>query len=432
MELEQRAAAFLRTQGMDPEGIDMAEQVALFQAEMAHGLAGEKSSLAMIPTYISPPQKITPDLPVLAVDAGGTHFRAARVTFTRDQGPVLDHYRRFPMPGTEEAVSSSQFFQQMAGYVQDLAEKCQRIGFCFSYPVEMLPSRDGRVIKMAKEMRVSGISGRLVGRELAEALTYAGINNKWEIVLLNDTVAALLASSARREERLAQIGLILGTGCNTCYLESGAQIGKIKGWPEDRQMVINVESGAYALAPRGCIDREFDRTLMDPGCFLLEKMISGRYLGPLLLALLRAAAADGLLSATCRMTLEQSVELPSTAMNSLLAGEGDSSITLLAGTTAADRDLIASLASSLVRRAAVLTAIVLASLALKTGCGQDPAHPLTIFAEGSTFYRLKGLEAGIRQALDAFLTRERGRHYRFIGGEHAVLLGSAVAAAAEA
>ena len=61
-----------------------------------------------------------------------------------------------------------------------------------------------------------------------------------------------------------------------------------------RKQIVNVESGAFGLAPRGTIDLEFDAATVDPGMYRLEKMISGGYLGRLFGAVLAKAAREGL------------------------------------------------------------------------------------------------------------------------------------------
>ena len=112
------------------------------------------------------------------------------------------------MPGLEGEISKDEFFQTIAQYVRPLAEKCDRIGFCFSYPSEILPDKDGRLIHFCKEVQAPGVVGQLIGKNLLEAL---GMPEK-QIVLLNDTVATLLAgkSASLGRDYDSFIGFILG------------------------------------------------------------------------------------------------------------------------------------------------------------------------------------------------------------------------------
>ena len=48
---------------------------------MISGLEGREGALRMIPTYIEAENDFLTDTPVLAIDAGGTNFRALIVIF---------------------------------------------------------------------------------------------------------------------------------------------------------------------------------------------------------------------------------------------------------------------------------------------------------------------------------------------------------------
>ena len=75
---------FLEANGLETRTVDRAGLVAAFQKEMEAGLAGEPSSLKMIPTFTSPYGEVTKDTPVTVLDAGGTNFRAGTVTIPSD------------------------------------------------------------------------------------------------------------------------------------------------------------------------------------------------------------------------------------------------------------------------------------------------------------------------------------------------------------
>ena len=95
---------FLEANGLETRTIDRAGLVAVFQKEMEAGLAGEPSSLKMIPTFTSPYGEVTKDTPVTVLDAGGTNFRrtslrstSAFFLFPLTGKPVGIHLvRRFP------------------------------------------------------------------------------------------------------------------------------------------------------------------------------------------------------------------------------------------------------------------------------------------------------------------------------------------------
>ena len=136
----------------------------------------------------------------------------------------------------------------------------KHIGFCFSYPVEMFPDKDGRVLYFSKEIKAAR-SGRPVDRRRPQrALGLLGSTHKQQIVLLNDTVATLLAGrvDAAGHTYDSYIGFILGTGTNTAYVEQNRNIAKAKNLPAGRSQIINIESGAFGGVPRGKVDLQLD------------------------------------------------------------------------------------------------------------------------------------------------------------------------------
>jgi hexokinase len=299
MEAKNFVKGFLKKHGMYFEDFDMEQCRRTFVHEMENGLAREESSLEMIPTYISAEGQIPCGEPVIAIDAGGTNFRVAVITFDRDKKPIIEDFQLFTMPGTKGEISSTEFFETTAEYLKPLLDKSNKIGFCFSYPTEILPNKDGKLIRFSKEVQVNGMEGRLIGAELIDSLKKYKSGTGKSIVLLNDTVATLLAGKAAFPERIfsSYIGFILGTGTNTCYIEKTRCIGKLPCRSEVEDfMLINVESGAYDKAPGGAIDAGFDRMMRNPGQYRFEKMISGGYMGGLILAVIRQAVDEGLFS----------------------------------------------------------------------------------------------------------------------------------------
>ena len=119
-----------------------------------------------------------------------------------------------------------------------------------------------------------------------------------QIVLLNDTVATLLAGKSASIGRSYDsfIGYILGTGTNTCYIEKNQNILKNKQLNQERSQIINIESGDFARPPRTDLDILFDGTTTNPGSYKFEKMFSGGYFGGLALFILKAAADEGVFS----------------------------------------------------------------------------------------------------------------------------------------
>jgi hexokinase len=404
--------------------------VADLLAEMEAGLAGRPSSLAMIPTWLAPVDRIPAGDPVLAIDAGGTNFRAALVSFGPD-GPLVEGFRSASMPGITGEIGRDAFFDVLAGHVADLAARTGRIGFCFSYPMEILPDREGRLLRFTKEIRAPEVEGTLVGAGLCEALARAGVRGTWTAVLLNDTTATLLAGRSAAEDARGfdgYVGYILGTGTNAAYLE--ASIPKAPGAAEQ---IVVLESGGFAIRGRGDLDEAFDRTTKEPGRYTCEKMHSGGYLGGLALTVLQAAAREGLFSGPAAASLERMDALAAKDLSAFLRRPFDASRPLGAAVAASERDRERAylLLDALVSRAALLAAGVLAAVVLKSGRGALASRPSCIAVDGTTWREVPGLAVRAAAAFERHLGDERGRFVRIVLPERAPLMGAAVAALAD-
>ncbi|MEI8225649.1 MAG: hypothetical protein WCG82_06945 [Bacteroidota bacterium] len=64
---------FLKKHEMRAEDINIQKIVDAFTSEMLKGLEGKESSLRMIPTYIEADNQFLIEVPVVAIDAGGTN-----------------------------------------------------------------------------------------------------------------------------------------------------------------------------------------------------------------------------------------------------------------------------------------------------------------------------------------------------------------------
>jgi hexokinase len=173
------------------------------------------------------------------------------------------------------------------------------VGFCFSYPTDILPNKDGKLIRFNKEVRVDGMEGEPICEGIAQALVQRGHRDKMQFVLLNDSVATMLGGMAANPGRGydSYIGFILGTGMNTCYLEQNKNITKADlSGEKTSSMVINMESGGYNRMPAGEFDDLFDSATNNPGNQRLEKMLSGAYQGGLIHLTVCKAMEEGLFS----------------------------------------------------------------------------------------------------------------------------------------
>ncbi len=429
LSIRQKTRDFLRAQGMSAESFDMAAGVRAFVAEMETGLEGRGGSLEMIPTYVSVGKEIPVGEPVIAIDAGGTNLRVAVIHFDAQKMPVVEGFQRFPMPGTNGRIGRQEFFDIIAGYLAPLLPRANKIGFCFSYPTEILPNGDGRLIRFVKEVQVDGVEGELIGKGLLDAIAAAGHDAGKSIILLNDTVATLLAGKAARAAHPygSYIGFILGTGTNTCYIERNANIKKARGLNPAGAMVINIESGAYDKAPQGLVDRAFDAHTANPGVHPFEKMISGGYFGELALEVLMASAKTSLLSGQACEKLFGLKAFATKDGNEFLDEPYGAGKLAMCMDSAEDRVAAYYVIDGLYERAARFVAVNLAAVIKKSGAGQDPCRPVCITADGTMFHKTKLFRSKLEHYVKVFLNDEMGLYADFIEVENASLLGTAIA-----
>jgi len=405
---------FLQKHGMAPESIELKQETKKFLQQMQTGLQGEGSSLPMLPVYVSGKGGHR-NCRVTVMDAGGTNFRIAVLAFDEEGRCRTERFHKCPMPGTGGAISKEEFFSTLAAFLEEYGEKEGPIGFCFSYATESTRQGDGRILEFSKEVRVTGAEGCPIGEEINRALKNRGLPQR-DIVILNDTVAVMFCGMSREAGAYSDhVGFILGTGMNTCYQED-------KAFGET--VTVNMESGCYGGFPRGTFDRELDEASKNPGSHLMEKMVSGGYLGELLSRTMLGAAKEGLLSpagaeAVKEMGLRSLAELVA-----FREGQGE----LMDRFSAEDRETLCALMDGLFDRAGRITAVLLAAILLHTGKAKDPACPVCITAEGTTFYKALPLRRYIDRYCKEFLEEELGLHFCFASAEDATLLGSAVAA----
>ncbi|MGL4800445.1 MAG: hexokinase family protein [Cellulosilyticaceae bacterium] len=427
--MKQMVRDFLTKHGMHFEAIDMATACDTFIKEMSNGLDGEASSLAMIPTYLTVENRQYQNESAMVIDAGGTNFRVGLVTFDAEMQPVISDFSKTQMPGIKEELTKKEFFGAFVDHTKEVAKKSQDIGFCFSYPAEIGEDKDATLVRWTKEVKAPEVVGEKIGANLVEGLKELDGKDR-SVVILNDTVATLLGGKGITAHRRfdGYIGFIFGTGTNACYMEQVDNIKKLSGSTEST-MIINMESGGYNKLPRGVVDEAFDATTANPGDYQFEKMVSGRYLGPVVQEVLHLAAKEGLLSAACNEKLLAIKNCQLIDVSLFMANPHDEA-NLLVQTIAedSDRTLLYMIIDAMIERAAKACAMQLSGIIIKTNTGLDPAKPVAIVAEGTTFYKLKDYKEKLDFYMKEFLVKNHGRHYEFLQGEDLNLIGTAIAA----
>ena len=108
-----RVQDFLEAHDMEPARVDPNREAALMLEDMRRGLAGEKSDMPMIPTYLSNDAQLPLGRSVAVIDAGGTNFRSALVRFEED-GCHVSELSKCRMPGVGEPCTWEEFISFVA------------------------------------------------------------------------------------------------------------------------------------------------------------------------------------------------------------------------------------------------------------------------------------------------------------------------------
>ncbi|XP_021060742.1 putative hexokinase HKDC1 isoform X2 [Mus pahari] len=248
--------------------------MARFQAEMEKGLGKDTNptaSVKMLPTFVRAIPDGSENGEFLSLDLGGSKFRVLKVQVSQEgQQKVQMESQFYPMPNEITRGNGTELFDYVADCLADfmrtknLTHKKLPLGFTFSFPC--------RQNKLEEDLDVDILA------------------------LVNDTVGTMMTCAY--DDPNCEVGIIIGTGTNACYMEDMSNIDLVEG--DEGRMGINTEWGAFgddgALEDiRTEFDRELDLGSLNPGKQLFEKMISGLYMGELVRLILLKMAKVGLL-----------------------------------------------------------------------------------------------------------------------------------------
>ncbi|KAM4637101.1 LOW QUALITY PROTEIN: hexokinase HKDC1-like [Discoglossus pictus] len=276
-----------------------------FQAEMEKGLKKDTNptaSVKMLPTFV----RSTPDGSekgdFIALDLGGSNFRILRVKVSENgkQNVELDS-QFYPTPSEFTTGNGPELSDYVAECLADFMKKQQikkkiPLGFTFSFPCKQTKLDEGILISWTKEFKVRGVQGKDVVTLLRKSLKKKECTNVEVVALVNDTVGTMM--SCGYDDPLCEVGAIIGTGTNACYMENLSNMDLVEG--DEGRMCINTDWGAFGDDGslddiRTEFDKEIDLGSINPGKQLFEKMISGLYMGELVRLILLKMAKRGLL-----------------------------------------------------------------------------------------------------------------------------------------
>uniref|UniRef100_A0A673GDR9 hexokinase n=1 Tax=Sinocyclocheilus rhinocerous TaxID=307959 RepID=A0A673GDR9_9TELE len=268
--------------------------------EMENGLGRDTNPTAtvkMLPTFVRSIPDGSEKGDFIALDLGGSNFRILRVKVSHEKKQTVQMENQiYETPEDIIQGSGSRLFDHVAECLGDFMEK-QKIkdkklpmGFTFSFPCAHSKLDEAVLLTWTKRFKASGVEGMDVVKLLNKAI------KKHIMAVVNDTVGTMMTCGF--DDQRCEVGIIIGTGTNACYMEELRHIDMVEG--DEGRMCINTEWGAFGDDGtlediRTEFDREIDRGSLNPGKQLFEKMVSGMYMGELVRLILVKMAKEGLL-----------------------------------------------------------------------------------------------------------------------------------------
>ncbi|XP_056150134.1 hexokinase-2 isoform X2 [Lampris incognitus] len=277
-----------------------------FRREMDKGLCRDTNPTAavkMLPTFVRSTPDGTEEGDFLALDLGGTNFRVllVRVSANGKQKVEMEN-QIYAIPEHLMRGSGSELFDHiadcLANFLDKLGMKDKKLplGFTFSFPCQQAKLDESILVSWTKGFKVSEVEGKDVVSLLRKAIKKRGDFDIDIVAVINDTVGTMMTCGY--DDHHCEIGLIVGTGTNACYMEEMRNLDLIEG--DEGRMCVNMEWGAFgddnSLEDlRTEFDREIDAASLNPGKQLFEKMISGLYMGELVRQILVKMTKEQLL-----------------------------------------------------------------------------------------------------------------------------------------
>lgn len=380
--------------------------ITCFHEEMKRGLAGQASSLKMIPCYISRPTG-SENGNFLALDLGGTNLRVLAVELDGRGGAKILAVSRFVIPTSVMHGRGEALFDFLADGVLLFLEKHgfnlhqqHDLAFTFSFPVEQIALNSGILLNWTKGFTASGVEGKDVVVLLTEALVRKNIKNISVTALANDTTGTLMTKSYA--DASCDMGVIVGTGTNACYSENICRIAKYSGSNERREMIVNMEWGNFNRIEMNSFDQAFDRATQNAGLQRMEKMVSGMYLGELArLVILDMIDQGCLLQKKHRYIFEHGYSVTTEHLSQAAGGKDFLAGFGLENATDHDREAAVRISHIVSRRAARIAGSAIAAVISWMDAGLERYH--TVAVDGSLFEKFPGFRTNILNIMQELL-----------------------------
>ena len=407
----------------------------LIYQDMIRGLEKETEAFQpMIPVYGFLEERKQENQNILVIDAGGTNFRSCLVSFDSKGKASISELKKTKMPGIEKELSKEEFYNSIADRIDYLKNKADKIGFCFSYAMEMNQESDGKVMVFSKEIKAPEVIGTYVGKELMKVLKERGWNSLKKIVLLNDTVAALLSgfyNPSSKTKYSSYVGFVFGTGINNAYIEKNPipkllEADSLSNTSKAQKHIVVCECGMFnnpILSSE--FDIKLDQMSTAPGESILEKMCSGAYMGKLAWIIIKEACDEYLFSTGFAKAFSKIKTLESVDLDIFL-NDPDNSKELLSSLTGgndSDKQILTEIINRIIERSSSIVAAILIATIRKANNGKEHSNPVCLVCNGSTFWKCHNLKDNVENLL-----KENKMHFQIVQIENDITIGSAIAA----
>ncbi|KAK9666037.1 hypothetical protein RND81_14G155100 [Saponaria officinalis] len=285
----------------------------------------------------------------------------------------------------------------------------RELGFTFSFPVHQTRINSGTLINWTKDFNIHDAIGKDMVEEVEKALEKQGLDMN-VTALLNDTVGTLAGGRFYNKNVVAAV--ILGTGMNAAYMERSENILKPYGPPpESGQMVINTEWGNFnsPLLPLTDYDRALDLDSPNRQKQILEKMLSGRYLGEIVRRVLLHLAEDAsLFGDTVPPKLQQRNALGTEIVSAMhsdkstdlsLTGQLLQDVLEIRNVSLEKKQLIVKICETVATRGARLSAAAILSILKRLGKDTAQGEETVIAVDGSLFGKYEEFKTCLQHTL---------------------------------
>ncbi|XP_030060832.1 putative hexokinase HKDC1 [Microcaecilia unicolor] len=258
--------------------------------ELKNGLKKEihdSATVKMLPTYVCGTPDGTEEGNFLVLDLGETNFKVLLVKIRSGQRKYVTMCNdNFGIPLEIMQGTGEELFDHIVQCIADFLEFMRikgtplSLGFKFSFPCKQVSIDKGTLIEWTKGFKATNCEGEDIVDMLRKAIKRRNEFDLDIVTVVNDTVGTMMACAY--EDPNCEIGLIVGTGTNVCYMEEMKNIEYIE--EKEERMCINTEWGGFG--DNGCLDdirtnydQQVDEGSLNSGKQRFEKMISGMYLG---------------------------------------------------------------------------------------------------------------------------------------------------------